>query len=147
MGLEEQKTMNMDIKHKFVVKELSFINREKTDKNFQVKPIFAKKINKINEFQYEVSVKCEIKDSQDNPFPFDATVVISLETIFGKDIKISDEELNYYLNVTSIQILFPYLRSTLTSLTSAGMVNPLVLPIINVDAFAKSLNVSVDESK
>lgn len=138
--MDSQKQKNMNISHKFVVKELSFVNKLKEGSGYQVKPVFSKKITKIDELQYDVSIKFEIIDTQENPFPFSLKAIISLITTFGKDVELSKKELDNYLNVTSIQILFPYLRATVTGLTTAGLVNPLIIPIIDVNTFSKSLS-------
>lgn len=124
---------NREIYHKFVVKELSFVNRELNDQSFKLKPLFSKKITKLNDNEYEVALKVEIKNTVENPFPFDLVAIVALVTKFVGEV--SKEELDEYLNKTSVSIIFPYLRSSVTSLTSAGLMTPLVLPVIDVRNF------------
>lgn len=122
------------MQHKFVVKELSLINHDSTDKRtFQLKPLFSKKIEKISDNEYEVALKCEIKNTSENPFPFDLTAVVALLTKIEGTI--DEKDLDNYLNHNCVQIIFPYLRSSVTSLTSASLMAPLILPIIDASNF------------
>ena len=122
------------MQHRFLVKELSLINHDSnSNASYQIKPLFSKKISKKGENEYEVAIKVEIKDTPDNPFPFDLTATIALITKI--DGSIDEESLNEYLNKSCVQIIFPYLRSSVTSLTSASLMTPLVLPIIDVSNF------------
>ena len=122
------------MQHKFVVKELSLINHNSTEKRtFQLKPLFSKKIEKIGENEYEVALKVEIKDTPENPFPFDLTAVVALLTKIEGTI--DDKDLDHYLNNNCVQIIFPYLRSSVTSLTSASLMTPIILPVIDASNF------------
>ena len=122
------------MQHKFLVKELSLINHDLTDETtFQLKPAFSKKIEKIGDNEYEVALKVEIKNTAENPFPFDLTAVVALLTKI--DGTIDEKDLDHYLNSNCVQIIFPYLRSSVTSLTSASLMAPLILPIIDASNF------------
>lgn len=96
---------------------------------------------KLNGNIFETVLSVSIKDSKENPFPFDLELKISLLSKFGND-EISKKNLEDYLRFNSINILFPYLRSTITNLTSAAMVNPIVLPLINVNEVAKNIDLT-----
>ena len=118
------------MQHRFLVKELSLTNKDRTDKSFQIKPQFSKKITDLGNNEYEVALKVEIKDTIENPFPFDLTATVALITKI--DGEIDEEQLNNYLNINCVQIIFPYLRASVTSITSAALMTPLVLPVIDV---------------
>ena len=133
--MKQTNNLNFHVKHSFIVREASFVSNNKTGQNFIVKPSFAKRINKISDNNYDVSLRVEIRDQEDNPFPFNLCVVISLVSSFDNEKALTSEQLDEYLNVTCVQILFPYLRSVVTSLTGAAMVSPIFLPIINVRDF------------
>lgn len=128
----------VQMKHKFVVNEATLINHNKSGEGFQIKPEYFKKVTQKSKNEFEVSLKVEIHDTPENPFPFELTVAISLITSFDDVDKISQSDLDDYLNRQCLQILFPYLRSSVTNLTNAGMFNPLVLPIINVNTFMEN---------
>ncbi|MFA5480464.1 MAG: protein-export chaperone SecB [Candidatus Muiribacteriota bacterium] len=50
---------------------------------------------------------------------------------FEKGKKVSEEDFKKFMTVNAPSILFPYLRSTLTSVTSQMGINPIILPTIN----------------
>lgn len=138
--MKQPTNQNFHVKHKFVVREATFKNNFIEGQGFSVKPKFSKKITKLSENEFDVTIKVEIISSENNPFPFNLSASISLISLFDKVNVLDEPSLNEYLNVTCIQILFPYLRSVVTSLTNAGMVTPLVLPIINAKSFADGDN-------
>ena len=122
------------MQHRFVVKELSIVNHDLNSKTpFQIKPSFSKKISKLSDEEYEVAIKVEFKNTAENPFPFDLIATIALITKIEGTI--DEKTLDDYLNKNCVQILFPYLRSSVTSLTSASLMTPLVLPIIDASNF------------
>lgn len=122
------------MQHKFLVKELSLINHESTKgTSFQLKPAFSKKIERLGDNEYEVALRCEIRSTSENPFPFDLTAVVALLTKIEGTI--DEKDLDNYLNHNCVQIIFPYLRSSITSLTSASLMTPLILPVIDASNF------------
>lgn len=138
--MENNKKTNIQITHRFVVRETFFKNHDKIGKGFSVKPVFSKKITNCGDGVFDVCIKVEIKNTEENPFPFDLLAAISLVSTFSNVDDVPEQELQNYLNVTSVQLLFPYLRSIVTNLTTSGMVNPLVLPVIDVNAFLQTNN-------
>lgn len=69
-----------------------------------------------------------IKSTKTNVFPFDIKVTVEGEfNIENEDVK----EIEQFKNVQCIQMLFPYLRQTITQLTTLSMHSPLVIPIAN----------------
>jgi|GEM_PF-1978513 len=129
----EQKLENtLVLKHKFIVKEARFSNTRKEGSNFKINPKFSRQISRLSDCEYEVGLRVLIQDEPENPFPFNIFVDIALITRFDDTSKLSEEQLKEYLNVTALQILIPYMRSAVTNLTTAALVSPLVLPIIDV---------------
>ena len=101
--------------------------------NFNVNPHFYKKINKIEENTYQLILSLEIKNTTKNPFPIDISV--DFETVFTITECDSEQEIIDFLNINAIQMIFPYMRNAVTSLTAASLMTPLVLPIIDVRQF------------
>jgi preprotein translocase subunit SecB len=52
--------------------------------------------------------------------------------IFQFDSIDDSSELDKFLNIGAIQILFPYVRSIVSTITGASLMQPLILPIIDV---------------
>ncbi len=124
----------LQMQHRFLVKELSLVNHDLAEnKTFQLKPLFSKKIEKKSDNEYEVALKVDIKNTPENPFPFDLTATVALVTRIQGEI--DEKVLDDYLNRNCVQIIFPYLRSSVTSLTSAALMMPIVLPIIDASNF------------
>ena len=108
-------------------------NNEMNGQKYRLQPHFFKSIEKIEDGKYKLSLSVEIKNTEDSPFPLD--IDIEFETVYTfKDYE-SDEELENYLNFGAIQMIFPYMRTAITSIVSAALLPPLVLPIIDVRQF------------
>ena len=101
--------------------------------NFKVNPDFKKQITKINNNEYETKLFVTIKNTVDNPFPVDIEVIFS--GIFTFDQIETEEEVETFLNNGAIQILFPFVRTIISSSTASALMQPLVLPIIDIRAF------------
>lgn len=79
----------------------------------------------------DVYLSCVIRnDGKRTVCPFDATVRLAGHYEENRDEECKD----YDLTPNAIAILYPYLRSTLSSLTMLGGVMPYLLPAININA-------------
>lgn len=76
-------------------------------------------------------------DAIDNNYPF--TMKVSLTGIFEIDNEDIDN-IKKFAEVNSIAILFPYLRSIVSTYTANANVQPLILPPINVVNMLKEDN-------
>lgn len=100
---------------------------------FKLEPEFFKIITKLEEGKYQLELSIEIKNKIDKPFPLD--IQIDFETIFTfKEYK-NEDEIETFLNVNAIQMIFPFMRSAVNSVVSAAMLPPMVIPIIDVRQF------------
>ena len=124
MHNNELKGQKYTIKHQF----LKIIQ-----KKYKLQPNFFKTIERLEEGKYKLSLAVEIISTEDSPFPLD--IDIEFATIYTfKDYE-SVDELENYLNLGAIQMIFPYMRTAITSIVSAALLPPLVLPIIDVRQF------------
>lgn len=128
-----------NFKTSFVVKKATFINKMKSG-NFKFSPDISISFNKTGDVEWETSIGVRALDRENNPFPFDIEVVVSLLTQLPNTLP-EEFVLENYLKVSSVNILFPYVRSILASLSSALMVNPLHLPIVDVVAMTKDIEI------
>lgn len=77
-----------------------------------------------------VTLLINIFDSpQENNYPF--SMFVSLTGIFEID-DVSSEQKNNLAQVNAVAILFPYVRSLVSTYTANANVSPLILPAINV---------------
>ncbi len=98
--------------------------------DFKLLPKYFKEIREINPSEYEVKIILEIHNTKTNPFPMD--IDLSFIGIFQFDVIDDANELDKFLNIGATQILFPYVRSIVSTITGASLMQPLMLPIIDV---------------
>lgn len=93
-----------------------------TENNLEIE----KNIHQIDTSEYSVVLDFHLKNEQN------FEISISIEGIF--DIDCDNEELkNALINKNAVAILFPYIRSEVTLITSQPNIKPIVLPPININ--------------
>ena len=111
----------------YYVKKISFNTDSSVfNDNLQVPlaPAFSRSVTKVDDEHYDLELGIKLK--QDNlPFDAEITVVGSFE-LSG----IKDAESMMKANATAI--LYPYIRSTLSMVTSLAGISPVVIPTINL---------------
>lgn len=123
-------TKDVKFENTYFIKKAHFENKFKTG-NFNLKPDLAKQISKISDDVYDVSIRIKICDTVENPFPFNLEIVGTLRTHFTKGV-LEGKDLDEYLNITCVSALYPYVRAAVSNLCTSSMVNPVILPILNV---------------
>ena len=98
--------------------------------DFKLLPQYYKQVKEISDSLYEVKIILEIHNTKSNPFPMDLD--LSFVGIFQFDAIDDAIELDKFLNNGAVQILFPYVRSIVSTITGASLMQPLILPIIDV---------------
>ncbi len=102
-----------------------------TDKPLTIRPTFGRQIIRIDENKYNILIDvCISKDNDGNDLPF--TVQACVGGIFALN-GISEEECNAALGVNASAILFPYLRTTVSTVMALAEMPPLIFPVMNVD--------------
>lgn len=89
-----------------------------------LEPVFNRSICKVNNDEYEVKIGIELK--QDN-LPFEAELLLS-----GKFKCDESVDADKAMKVNAVAILYPYVRSTFSLMTTLGNISPVVLPTINL---------------
>ena len=117
-----------------VVNELYIRNNNLPLGNYNIKPQIQRKIGKSNveEGMYIVELKAEFHNTPEDPFPIE--LIASVSGVFV----IKDEEenkANEFLKKQGFQMVFPYLRSLVSSITATAMMPPILLPIVYADQF------------
>ncbi|MBO4940163.1 MAG: protein-export chaperone SecB [Clostridia bacterium] len=104
------------------------INRIKVDKDtrIEIRPKFSRTVRRVQEndkiWLLVLEVKVESTDAEPTPFNMDARLV----GVFEAEEVENEREL--VINMT--EIVYPYLRAAVSSLTSTAMINPMILPVI-----------------
>jgi preprotein translocase subunit SecB len=124
----------MKINHTSIrAKNIYLHDHDLKGQNFKINPNYYKRITKQENNSFKLELFIEIKNTKDNPFPIDLT--LDFETIFSFTDYESNEEINNFLNINAIQMIFPFMRSAINSIVSSALMPPLVLPIIDVRQF------------
>ncbi len=115
-----------------MAEELSYtINRIKMDQNskFEIKPQFSRTVRRVQEndklWFLTLEVKVESTDDQPKPFNVKARLVGIFE---AEDVENDLDRQDLVINMT--EIVYPYLRAAVSSLTANAFINPLMLPVI-----------------
>ena len=112
--------------------ELSYtMNRIKMDKDtkFEIKPQFSRAVRRVqeNEKLWFLALEVKVESTEESPKPFN--VKARLVGVFeAEDIADKEEERDLVINMT--EIVYPYLRSAVSALTTNSFINPLILPVI-----------------
>lgn len=122
----------------FNVTEISFgLNKsyKSVQEPIEINPLVSRKIVKLDSDTAAVIIKLEIKNDSNKPF----LGHIVLQGTFKCHDWEKTEDSRFLVNETTSAILFPYLRQTLTQITSILNVTPYVLPIVNtIELFKNS---------
>jgi preprotein translocase subunit SecB len=118
----------------YSVLEAQFISRlQDTGKNkFELNPSFSQEIHKVGEHTYSLILGIVIGNNEEDAIdegdiPF--YVSVRLQGFFELD---NEEQAQPLMQMNATSILYPYLRSTVTILTSLSNINPVILPTINL---------------
>ena len=109
--------------------ELSYtINRIKMDPNtkIEIKPQFSRTVRRVQENDkiWFLALEVKVESTEDSPKPFNLRT--RLVGIFEAE-EVEDEQ-ELVINMT--EIVYPYLRAAVSSLTANAFINPLILPVI-----------------
>ena len=90
----------------------------------ELKPTFNRTIQQVNDNEYNVTIGVELKQST---LPFDAE--LSLTGRFKYEGNLDVQKM---LKINAVAILYPYVRSTLSLMTTLAAVPPVIVPTINL---------------
>lgn len=103
--------------------------------NFKLIPKITRRTGKINDKLFFTTLVLDLKSSKEIPFPVD--MYIDFRGIFEIEAYDSEDEVNEFLKIEAVKIMYPYLRSIVTNLSTAGMFPPIILPHVDVEKLFK----------
>ena len=123
----EAKIKNMSI----VTNEIHFSTNNLPLGSYQMVPNIKRRVGRLStdSNKYGVELMVDIKDTPEQRFPLNLFVKIT--GIFEIDGE-NEEEINEFLKLQGVQMVYPYLRSLVSNITSSSLLQPIILPIINV---------------
>ncbi len=101
----------------------------------ELKPTFSRKVRRAveNDKLCFITLTVKIEKTDDSPKPFDLNVTFT--GVFESEAATDEERRAVVVEGTAL--LYPYLRAAVTTLTTAAMAAPVVLPVINGPLFAE----------
>jgi len=114
---------------RLVTNELSIKNNDLPDGQFECHPRFTRKMDRIDPKTAYTQLIVEIENSEEHPFPVNICVDV---TGFFEITALPESQIDSFLKEQAVQIIFPYVRSMISSAMSAAMMPPLIIPIIDV---------------
>lgn len=114
-----------------ITEEIFVKNNFLADGEFKIEPFVSREIGCISQEnrQYYTRLIFELKNESDKPFPIDLKIALKGEFDLTNVV---EEETDEFLKHQAVQILFPYLRTMVSNITSSAMMSPIVLPVIDV---------------
>lgn len=101
--------------------------------NFKMNPIYTKQIIKESDRVYTLILMFSVLSSQTHPFPIDLTAHLAATFTFSEDS--TEIQMENFLQLPAVQIIYPHLRSLISSITASAYLQPLLLPLINPNLF------------
>ncbi len=122
----------------YKVSDMSFrLNGEaQGEKNFQINPKIRFDIKKDPQ-SLLMTITVVVDKNQPTPVPFELNLVLT------GSFEIKDENNLESLRIRTSSVLFPYVRLTVSSLTSIAGIPPYYLPMIDFESHAEHKNESV----
>lgn len=114
---------------KIVTKEIHLENNALPEGEFQINPSFTRTVGYLDDDNAFTELTVEINNTDEKPFPINLKVV--MDGVFNLN-SIKNEDRDYFLRVTAVTIIFPYLRSMISSITTSSFFPPIVFPVIDV---------------
>lgn len=118
------------VKTTFATDRLEIKNNHIQSKNFKLQPKISRKTGKVRDNVYFTALILEVTSTSEQPFPID--MFIDFRGIFEFKAGDDENEILNFLKNEAVQMMFPYLRTTMTNLTTTAMLPPIILPIIDV---------------
>ena len=110
------------------VKEL-ILNNKNLQGQFQLQHKINMKYSKLEDNIWTTELHFELTEDNEHPRPIDLKVTILGQFEFEEVT--NNDNVHEFLTKSAVHILYPYLRSTISGLTSVAMLPPVVIPIVD----------------
>lgn len=116
------------VNYTLIINEITLVNHHINGQSFKINPQIQRKINILDESHAAVTYILEIRNTTEQPFPFDITVSLTGQFDLSK---LAKENIDEFLKIQTCQILFPQIRTIVASLTTSALMPPILLPIVD----------------
>lgn len=122
------------------VEKINFKANDIIGVNFKVPVEFSRGIGKIDESNYYIRFIIDIKSTKEFIFPFD--LYCSMKTVFYCEGK--EDDIRRYLSQEGTAIAYANLKNVISNLTASAMVQPLMIPQIDIAQKFNELFVDIE---
>lgn len=124
---------------KFKVLEMQYKSSFTTNFEEEISPSFGIQVSLNEENSKQAVVRLEVEIGEENQESDYLKVIIAGFFTFETEAEeVSDDVIYQYYEINGTAILFPYLRSIVSDLTSKGDDSPIILPTLNIPAMLKA---------
>ena len=116
---------------KIITNEISFHINQISGEQFTIHPQFSRDIGTIDDNHIFTRLRVEIKNTKENPFPFD--VIVDITGVFDTKMIPKDKRESFQTH-QAVSVLLPHIRNIVASLTANAFVQPIVLPVLDVNS-------------
>ncbi|MBQ8394273.1 MAG: protein-export chaperone SecB [Clostridia bacterium] len=107
------------------------MNRIKVDKDtkFEINPQFSRTVRRLqgNDKAWFVALEVKVESTETSPKPFNLKVRL-VGAFEAEEIETEEDRHDLVINMT--EVIYPYLRATVSALTANAFIQPLMLPVI-----------------
>lgn len=119
----------------FTTQQLSIKTNNIKPGNFKLNPSITRRTGKIRDKVFFTSLTLAIKNTEEHPFPVD--VFVDFRGIFEFSEYDTELDVQDFLKLEAVKIMFPYLRSIVSNLSTTAMLPPIILPVTDVTKLFK----------
>lgn len=120
--------MNHSVNFEIHVDEISFKNNNIASGTFNISPTITRSTGVNEDGKYFTKVNVELLNSDEAPFPVD--IRVSMTGLFDLN-DVPEEDRIDFLNHNGFDAIYPYIRSTITNLSTNAMLPPIIIPIVD----------------
>ena len=137
--MSETKTSAFQFKGYRIERSLIELKSTEIGENFNISFDPKGIINKA-ESSYQLNLTAYIKDKEDT-----INIEVDVVSFFSFDSQIEKSQLEKLFYMNAPAIIFPYLRSYITTLTVLSGIDPVILPTLNLSGLGKELEENTTE--
>ena len=137
--MNETKTSTFQFKGYRIERSLIELKSAEIGENFSISFDSKAIINKA-ESVFQLSLTAYIKDKEDT-----INIEVDIVSFFEFNSQIEKSQLDKLFFMNAPAIIFPYLRSYITTLTVLSGIDPVILPTLNLSALGKELEQNTTE--
>ena len=123
------KTMEPLVNMNLIRNEVTVKRNNIPDGEYKICPRFTRNIKMLSTTTGQMDLITEINNTDDQPFPLD--IKVSMTGVFDLS-NLDNTQYDSFLKINAVQIVFPYLRNLISSVTASALMPPIILPIIDV---------------